>query len=79
MVARVIRQKPAAPPEDNLASDLLWGVGGARGIAKFLGLSERQTYHAISIGALPVRRVGKRIAASKKTLTGYMRSPGGRA
>jgi hypothetical protein len=72
-------KQPGATPPDTLRDDMMYGVTGKNGIANFLGVSPRRAYHWISLDALPVRRVGKRIAASKKTLREFMRSSGGRA
>jgi hypothetical protein len=51
--------------ETPLADDLL---PGARAIATFLGLRERQARHQIDRGVIPVRRIGGLIVASKKVL-----------
>ncbi len=51
--------------EDTLAADLLHG---AREIADFLGLSERQAFHQIEQGNIPTTRMGRKIVASKSVL-----------
>jgi hypothetical protein len=48
-----------------LADDLLHG---AREIADFLGLSERQAYHQIEHGNIPTTRMGRLIVGSKTVL-----------
>ncbi|TMJ82366.1 MAG: helix-turn-helix domain-containing protein [Alphaproteobacteria bacterium] len=54
---------------DNLASDLLWGVDGPNGIARYLGIDTRKAYYLISSGRLPIRKLGRRtIAASRAEL-----------
>jgi len=46
--------------------DLVWGVAE---IAKLIGRSERQTYHMIQSGHLPmVKQVGERYVASRQKL-----------
>jgi hypothetical protein len=54
---------------DALAGDILWGVDGDNGIAKFIGRDAKQTYYLIRSGQIPVRKLGhKTITASKKEL-----------
>jgi hypothetical protein len=48
-----------------LADDLLHG---AREIADFLGLSERQAFHQIERGNIPTTRMGRLIVGSKTVL-----------
>lgn len=45
--------------------DLIWGV---KAIAAFIGRTPRQTFEAVSKGALPARRVNGRWVASRKAL-----------
>jgi hypothetical protein len=45
--------------------DLIWGVAG---IARVLGLTERQTEHQLSKGYLPVGKQGGRWVASRAGL-----------
>ena len=51
--------------ETPLADDLL---PGARAIADFLGMEERQARHQIDKGTIPVRRMGALIIGSKRAL-----------
>ncbi|OQP86033.1 hypothetical protein BTR14_13195 [Rhizobium rhizosphaerae] len=49
--------------------DLIWGVAD---IAKVIGRTERQTYHMISSGLLPVvKQVGQRYVASRSKLVEF--------
>lgn len=49
--------------------DLVWGVAE---IAKVIGRTERQTYHMISSGLLPVvKQVGQRYVASRQKLLSF--------
>jgi len=49
--------------------DLIWGVAD---IAKLIGRSDRQTYHMIQSGHLPmVKQVGERYVASRAKLVGF--------
>ena len=45
---------------------------GARAIGDYLGLTERQVKHAVSIGALPVFRMGNRFRSSKPALDAWI-------
>jgi hypothetical protein len=40
-------KQPVAAPPDTLRDDLMYGVGGPKGIAAFLGISARRAYHMI--------------------------------
>ncbi|KSV72923.1 hypothetical protein N182_28765 [Sinorhizobium sp. GL2] len=49
--------------------DLIWGVGE---IANLIGRTERQTYHMIQSGHLPmVKQVGERYVASRSKLIAF--------
>ena len=48
-----------------VASDLIWGV---EEIAEAIGREERATYHLLSKGQLPARKVGGRWVASRDRL-----------
>ncbi len=50
---------------DTIADDLIWG---ASEIAKVIGRTDRQTFHMLSTGALPARKVGGRWVAVRKKL-----------
>jgi hypothetical protein len=52
-------------PENELATDLLLG---ARAIAHYIGLQERQVFHLHKQGALPTFKLGNLIAARKSEL-----------
>lgn len=45
--------------------DIVWEVGN---IARIIGRSERQTFHMLSTGALPAKKVGGRWVASRRKL-----------
>jgi hypothetical protein len=49
--------------------DLAWGVGE---IAGTIGRDERATYHLLSKGQLPARKVGGRWVASKRRLRAFL-------
>jgi hypothetical protein len=52
--------------------DLLWG---AKEIAQFLRLNERQTRYQIDLGLIPVKRQGRLISASKSVLRQHFATP----
>ena len=52
-------------PVDRLADDLL---SGAREIAEFLGVNEREVYHLAKTKRLPIGRLGKKLIASRSQL-----------
>jgi hypothetical protein len=56
-----------SPEKQNepLADDLLHG---AKAIADYLGITERQARHQIDRGGIPVTRMGQLIVGSKSTL-----------
>lgn len=54
--------------EDEKA-DLLYG---ARSIAEFLGITEKQARHRIDDGHIPTFRIGSTICARKITLTQWL-------
>jgi hypothetical protein len=51
--------------------DLLWGC---RAIAKEIDRNERETYHMLESGMLPVKKVGGRWAADRSVLRKFFRS-----
>jgi hypothetical protein len=54
---------------EDLSDDILWGVRGRNGIARFIGRTERETYYLIDRQMLPVKKLGHRtITASKRQL-----------
>jgi hypothetical protein len=54
---------------DPLANDILWGVKGDDGIARFLGIDPRKCYYLIGRGKIPVTKIGaKTITASRSKL-----------
>jgi hypothetical protein len=58
-------------PDTSLASDVIWGVGGANGIAAEIGRTPQQTYYLIASGALgdAVTKLSHRtIVASRRKL-----------
>ena len=52
--------------------DLIWGV---RAIAQLIGRTERQTFHMLTSGALPGRKVGSRWVVSRSELEQFFRLP----
>ncbi|MHC1547777.1 DNA-binding protein [Phyllobacterium sp. K27] len=48
--------------------DLLWEVSE---IAKLIGRSERQTFHLLSTGQLPAKKVGGRWVAERSKLIAF--------
>ena len=52
--------------DNDLAADLLWGVRGKNGIAKFLKKKPSEVYYLIAKG-LPVKRHGHRIITSTRS------------
>lgn len=51
--------------EKSEALDLIWEV---KNIAKLIGRTERQTFHMLSSGLLPAKKIGDRWVASRKRL-----------
>jgi hypothetical protein len=52
-----------------LADDLIWGIGGANGIAAELGIPPGRAYYLAAKGVLPVHKLGHRtVVASRKQL-----------
>jgi hypothetical protein len=52
--------------------DLVWG---ADGIAEVIGRTERQTFHMLSIGVIPVaRKVGGRWCADRHALRAFFKA-----
>lgn len=50
-------------------ADLIWGIAE---IAKVIGRTERQTYHMVASGSLPVvKQVGQRYVASRSKLIAF--------
>ncbi|MCI5073961.1 DNA-binding protein [Oricola sp.] len=47
------------------ADDIVWG---ASEIAKVIGRTDRQTFHLLTSGQLPAKKVGDRWVASRKKL-----------
>ena len=50
------------------ALDLVWGV---RAISKLIGRTERQTFHLLSGGQLPAKKVGERWVTKRDALTRF--------
>lgn len=51
--------------------DLIWEVSE---IAKLIGRTERQTFHLLSAGQLPAKKVGNRWVASRSKLIEFLTS-----
>jgi hypothetical protein len=49
--------------------DTLWG---ARAIASYVGLSDRQAYYLLETGQLPGRKIGDRWVASREGLRRHL-------
>ncbi|HSI42131.1 MAG TPA: DNA-binding protein [Xanthobacteraceae bacterium] len=47
------------------SDDIVWEVGN---IARVIGRTERQTFHLLSAGHLPAKKIGGRWAASRRKL-----------
>jgi hypothetical protein len=57
------------PTHEPLADDLIWGIGGERGIAAELGIPAARGYYLIGRGKIPVHKIGHRTTvASRKQL-----------
>lgn len=50
------------------ALDLVWGI---ENIGKLIGRSVPQTYHMLTTGKLPARKVGERWVASRQKLIAF--------
>lgn len=49
--------------------DLVWGI---EGIAKLIGRTDRQTYHMVQSGSLPmVKQIGERYVVSRAKLIAF--------
>lgn len=55
-------------PNDNEPLDLVWGV---KEISKMIGRTDRQTFHLLSAGQLPAKKVGERWVAKRDALTRF--------
>lgn len=62
--------------EATFQNDLL---DGANAIGQFLGLTNRQVYHAVESGKLPVVRLGTKIMARRSTLLKWFEAQEARA
>ena len=51
--------------ETKPALDLIWGVSA---IARLIGRSDRQTFHMVSTGEIPAKKVGGRWVAKREAL-----------
>ncbi|RMI24228.1 hypothetical protein [Sinorhizobium meliloti] len=56
---------PAVTENRGDAIDLIWGV---EAVAKIIGRTERQTFHLLSTGQLPAKKVGGRWVAERGKL-----------
>lgn len=55
--------------QNETAMDLIWGI---EAIAKLIGRTDRQTYHMVQSGSLPmVKQVGQRYVASRSKLIAF--------
>lgn len=50
------------------AIDLIWGVSA---IARVIGRTDRQTFHMVSTGELPARKVGNRWVIERSKLIAH--------
>ncbi|MCS3740208.1 hypothetical protein FHX16_002176 [Rhizobium sp. BK661] len=55
--------------ETTIADDLIWEVSE---IAKTIGRTERQTFHLLSKGEIPGKKVGGRWVCSRRKLTEFL-------
>lgn len=56
--------------EVELKDDLLMG---AKAVAEFVGISERQVYHMLARRQLPGFKIGNTVAAQKSTIIKHIR------
>ncbi|MQW38152.1 DNA-binding protein [Sinorhizobium meliloti] len=56
---------PAVTENHGDSIDLIWGV---EAVAKIIGRTERQTFHLLSTGQLPAKKVGGRWVAERGNL-----------
>lgn len=61
----------AEPDKPDLSDDLIEGANGA---AAFIGTKPRTVYHLVEIGALPCKRMGKKLFFRKSELDAAFRS-----
>jgi hypothetical protein len=52
-----------------LGADLLWGVDA---IGEEIGRDQRQTFHLLSIGAIPGKKIGGRWVSSRSKLRSHL-------
>jgi hypothetical protein len=66
-------EQPATiePLDERLGDDLLWGI---KGIADFIGKTERQAFHLASTRAIPTGKVGHIVVASRRRLREHFRA-----
>ncbi|TKT69102.1 helix-turn-helix domain-containing protein [Aquamicrobium sp. LC103] len=57
-------------PEDDTTLNLIWG---AERIAAFINRSPQQTYHMLSKGLIPGRRIGERWVVDRRDLVAFFR------
>lgn len=62
-------KKMDAANDNQVAGDLLLG---ANAVAKFLGITARQTYRMIYDDMVPTFKIGGTVAARRSTLTNWM-------
>jgi len=55
----------SVPPLAPTTEDIVWEVAE---IAKVIGRTERQTFHLLTTGSLPGRKIGGRWVASRRKL-----------
>lgn len=45
---------------------------GAKAVASFIGITERQVHHLAATNAVPTFRINNRVAASKRSLSAWI-------
>ena len=61
------REQHSKSDQGDLASDIIWGVDGKNGIAKFLNVPPAKAYYLIRKRAIPIRRHGHRTISASRT------------
>jgi len=64
----LIMLKVASMTAEKKSLDLLWEVAE---IAKLIGRTERQTFHLLSSGKLPAKKVGGRWVAERSKIVAF--------
>jgi excisionase family DNA binding protein len=65
---RNCNKKRMKPMSDTTAPDLLYG---AKAIAQYLGVTDRQAEHMIETKRIPYGKIGRRVVSSRSRLDAY--------